>query len=146
MAGSNYKDLEVWQLGRALVAKVYRLTADFPTSEQFGLTSQLRRAAVSIPANIAEGHGRRTDGAFVQFVRVALGSLNEVETLSILACDLGFLSQEQFDGLEGDTRRLAIKLQNLIASVAPKGVREQIAEYGLAPSGIEQPVDHLPTA
>lgn len=145
MAGSNYKDLEVWQLGRTLVASVYRLTADFPTSEQFGLTSQLRRAAVSIPANITEGHGRRTNGAFVQFVRVALGSLNEVETLTILASDLGFLAHEQLEDLEIETRRLAIKLQNLISSVASKGVREQIAEYGFNTSDLEQPADHVPT-
>src|SRR5687768_922524 len=80
----GYKNLEVWQHGRRLVNLVYRATAKMPPSEQYGLTSQLRRAAVSVPCNIAEGWGRNSDGSFANFLRIARGSLAELETLLIL--------------------------------------------------------------
>ena len=76
----HYKELVVWQRAMALVTRVYRLTAGFPDNEKFGLVSQLRKAAVSVPSNIAEGQGRSTIGEFKQFLGHARGSLFEVET------------------------------------------------------------------
>ena len=77
----SYRKLEVWHDGIELVAEVYRLTEAFPTRERYGLTSQIRRAAVSVPSNIAEGYGRATRGEYLNHLSVAKGSLNEVETL-----------------------------------------------------------------
>jgi four helix bundle protein len=88
--GVNHKDLEVWKRAMGLAREVYEETRSFPASEMYGLTSQLRRAAVSVPSNIAEGAARGTDGEFVRFLRIALGSLAEIETQILLAMDLGF--------------------------------------------------------
>lgn len=76
----NLKDLEVWKKSMDLVEMVYRLTDDFPDSEKFGLKNQIRRAVVSIPSNIAEGSGRKSDKELIQFIHIAFGSLAEVET------------------------------------------------------------------
>lgn len=81
----NYRDLIAWRVGMDLVEAIYRQTKSFPKDEIYGLTSQLRRAAVSIPANIAEGQGRGTPAEFVRFLRIAYGSLREVETLITIA-------------------------------------------------------------
>ncbi len=131
ISGSNFKDLEVWQLARQLAVAVYKVSKQFPKDERFGLTEQVRRASVSIASNIAEGHGRRTDGAFIQFVRISLGSLNEVETQLIIASDLAYLSATEIEALEKDIRRLAIKLQNLIAALKSNSVRESESENGI---------------
>lgn len=92
MAG--YRDLKVWQLGVDIALEVYRVTAEFPKSEVYGLTSQLRRAAVSIPSNIAEGHARKTQREMQRFANIAKGSLAELETQLIIAGELGFLNNE----------------------------------------------------
>ena len=86
----NYKDLLVWQKGIALAKVIYRLTQNFPAEEKFGLVSQMRRAAVSIPSNLAEGQARHTPGEFVQFISHAEGSSAELDTQVILAVELGF--------------------------------------------------------
>ncbi|MEN3368619.1 MAG: hypothetical protein V7609_762 [Verrucomicrobiota bacterium] len=86
----NYKDLLVWQKGIALAKVIYRLTQSFPAEEKFGLVSQMRRAAVSIPSNLAEGQARHTTGEFVQFISHAEGSSAELDTQLILAVELGF--------------------------------------------------------
>ena len=86
----NYKDLLVWQKGITLAKSIYRLTQSFPSEEKFGLTSQMRRAAVSIPSNLAEGQARHTSGEFVQFISHAEGSSAELDTQLILAVELGF--------------------------------------------------------
>ena len=92
--GSNslgsYRDLRVWQGGMELAEACYRLTSTFPPSELYGLTSQIRRSASSIPANIAEGYGRRGRGDYVRFVGIAQGSLMELETHLLLSQRLGF--------------------------------------------------------
>ncbi len=82
---TTYRDLKVWQQAIDLAELVYKVSSNFPKSELYGLTGQLRRAVVSIAANVAEGHGRETTGAFIQFLRVAQGSVKEVETHVILA-------------------------------------------------------------
>lgn len=88
----SYKELECWQRSMELVTHVYKLSSSWPTDERFGLISQIRRAAVSVPANIAEGAGRRSTGEFLQFLGIARGSLAEVETLFLVAGRLGYLS------------------------------------------------------
>lgn len=90
----SYKDLLVWQKGIALAKVVYRLTAAFPSAEKFGLVAQMRRAAVSIPSNIAEGQARHTTGEFIQFISHAEGSVAELDTQLILSVELNF-SDEQ---------------------------------------------------
>ncbi|MBS3734196.1 MAG: four helix bundle protein [Phycisphaerae bacterium] len=86
----DYKDLVGWQKSFRLVLDLYRLTAGFPTEERFGLTSQLRRAGVSIPANIAEGFGRSRKADYMRFLDIACGSANEVETHLLIARELGY--------------------------------------------------------
>ena len=87
----SYKDLVAWQKAVDLVTEIYRMTRSFPRDEIYGLTSQLRRAAVSIPSNIAEGQGRLSKGEFRQFLGQARGSVLEVETQTIIARNLGFI-------------------------------------------------------
>ena len=89
----DYKDLIVWQKGIALAKIVYRLTQRFPSAEKFGLVAQMRRAAVSIPSNLAEGQARHTTGEFVQFISHAEGSAAELDTQLILSCELSFCDQ-----------------------------------------------------
>jgi four helix bundle protein len=86
----SYKDLVVWQKGITLAKLVYRLTGRFPSEEKFGIVAQMRRAAVSIPLNIAEGQARRTTGEFIQFISHAEGSIAEVDTQLILSIELKF--------------------------------------------------------
>ena len=90
----NYKDLIVWQKGIAVAKAIYQLTSKFPGEEKFGLVSQMRRAAVSIPSNIAEGQARHTTGEFIQFISHAEGSTAELETQLILSVELGFAAKD----------------------------------------------------
>lgn len=100
----DYRELIVWQKAHRLTLDVYALTKAFPRDEMFGLTSQLRRAATSIPSNIAEGAGRRTNTDFARFLDIAAGSCNEVEYQLLLALDLGYLDEPTYTPL---TARLA---------------------------------------
>ncbi len=86
----NYKNLIVWQKSIILVKQIYLLTQNFPSEEKFGLVSQMRRAVVSVPSNIAEGQARRTTGDYIRFVSIAEGSLAELETQLIIAIELNF--------------------------------------------------------
>jgi four helix bundle protein len=95
-----FRDLEVHKQAHALTLRVYAVTRTFPREEQFGLTSQLRRAATSVPANIAEGSARSTDRDFRQFLYNALGSSAELEYLLVLANDLGYISSDDHDSLQ----------------------------------------------
>jgi four helix bundle protein len=92
MAG--YRDIKVWQGAMRLATEVYRLSAQFPKHETYGLSSQIQRSAVFVPSNIAEGHGRNSNKEFYHFLGVALGSLSELETQIILAQQLGYLTEE----------------------------------------------------
>lgn len=95
---SGYKDLLVWQKGILLVKMIYQITQTFPAEEKFGLVSQMRRAAVSVPSNIAEGQARHTTGEFVQFVSHAEGSIAELDTQLIIAVDLGYCTSSKAQG------------------------------------------------
>lgn len=89
----NHKDLNVWQLSMELVTDIYRLTGTFPKEEIYGLTNQMRRAAVSVPSNIAEGAARNSKKEFIQFLHIALGSSAELETQLIIASNLEFVQE-----------------------------------------------------
>ena len=93
----QFKELKVWQKGRELVKEIYKSTHKFPQDELFGITSQMRRSAVSIPTNIAEGCSRNSDNELNRFLDIANGSAFELETLVILSFDLEFYSQEEFE-------------------------------------------------
>jgi four helix bundle protein len=95
MAVKSYRELIAWQKAMDLAVQVYELTKTFPREEIYGLTSQLRRAAVSVPSNIAEGQGRRTTKEFQRFLGYAYGSLQEIETQIMLAARLGYVRDEQ---------------------------------------------------
>ena len=110
----SYQDLEVLQMGMDLVEDCYRLTRQFPREEQYGLTSQIRRAAVSIPANIAEGYGRDMTGSFIQFLRVAQGSVRELETHLLLSGRLEIISQDALAKPLGLAERISKMLRSLI--------------------------------
>jgi four helix bundle protein len=113
----KYQDLIAWQKAKALAAEIYRSTDLFPKTEVYGLTSQLRRAAVSIASNIAEGRGRLTKGEFCHFLGPARGSLLELETQLSIAVDLGFLGADQFKKLEQQTSEVRRLLNGLIESM-----------------------------
>jgi four helix bundle protein len=113
----RYQELIAWQKAIALVTKIYSLTSAYPQAEIYGLTSQLRRAAVSIPSNIAEGQGRATKGEFIQFLCHARGSLYEVETQVVISRNLGYLSVEQQETLLGELAELGRILNGLITSL-----------------------------
>lgn len=95
----NFKELRVWQHSIKLVSDVCRFTRNFPNEEKYGLVSQMRRSAVSIPSNIAEGHMRTTGRDFKQFLAVARGSCSELETQAVIARELGYLSNELYEQL-----------------------------------------------
>jgi four helix bundle protein len=103
----SYRDLEVWRLGLDLVETVYRCTAEFPKSETFGLSAQMRRAAVSIPSNIAEGQARSSSKELLPFLSFSLGSLAELETQLELANRLGYMQAEVALGANWITRQEA---------------------------------------
>jgi four helix bundle protein len=118
MAGT-YQDLKVWQLAMEMVAQVYRCTATFPKQEMYGLTSQMRRSAVSVPSNIAEGKGRFSRKELVQYLFRARGSLLELETQILIGRRLGYLGEtegRQLTTLAGEVGRLLNGLVNSFQS------------------------------
>lgn len=117
---ASYRDLRVWQYSVKLVLEVYRLTQSFPKEETYGLVSQMRRAAVSVPSNIAEGKGRMTDRDRAHFFSQARGSLLELETQAFIAQELGFLSQVEGISLMRASGEVCRMLNSLLRSIAPK--------------------------
>jgi four helix bundle protein len=99
VAVRNYQDLIAWQKAMDLVQAIYKITATFPKEEIYGLSSQLRRAAISIPSNIAEGQGRKSKAEFLHHLSIAYGSLREVETQLLIAHRLAYLQQSELNGL-----------------------------------------------
>ena len=132
----SYHDLEVWRQTKDLVRHIYGLTKTFPKEEQFGLTNQLRRAAVSIPSNIAEGCGRNHIKDSIQFFFVSRGSLYEVETQIIIAHDLGFVSVSEQESIISKIKSCKRLLNGFInyfqnrSDQQPTTINEQLAEYG----------------
>jgi len=114
----RFTDLKVWQRSHALALEIYRATAAFPAQERFGLTSQLRRAAVSVPANIAEGSKRDSRTDYARFLNIAEGSLAEAECLLLLARDLAYLPTDACEPLTREAEEIARMLHALRAKVA----------------------------
>jgi four helix bundle protein len=118
MSGKNYRDLDAWQKSMDFVEEVYRVTRVFPREELYGLTSQLRRSSVSIPSNIAEGQGRRTDPEFAHRLSIAHGSVREAETQLMISARLGYLPTTILDRLlenAAEVGRLITGLRNSIS-------------------------------
>ncbi|GAB3581238.1 four helix bundle protein [Hymenobacter daeguensis] len=115
----RFKELIVWQRAMDVARTTYRLCMDFPSNERSGLISQMRRSAVSVPSNIAEGAGRGGNKEFAQFLRIANGSCYELHTQMLLAADFGYISPEQLTAAEGqieEVERLLYAFQNKIDS------------------------------
>jgi four helix bundle protein len=120
MTVKHFRELIAWQKAMDLVVLVYRATAAFPSEERFGLTNQVRRAAVSVPSNIAEGQGRQTPREFIQFLAVARGSLQEVETQILIAVRLEYLDEKNANGLTELIDEVSRILGGLIRSLGKR--------------------------
>jgi len=113
----SYRDLGVWQKSRSLVKRIYLLTKTFPKDEAFGLTSQLRRASISVPSNIAEGKSRRATKDYMRFLDIAYGSVAEIETQLFISCDLGYVAEKKIAQLLEDYGEVGRMLNGLISSL-----------------------------
>ena len=124
LVGSNltsirsYRDLKVWQKSMDLTVRTYEITRGFPSEERYGLTSQMRRSAASVPANIAEGRERRSTGEFLQFMGIARGSLAELETFLTLSERLRLIRSEIGDSLMGECAEINRMLESLMHSLS----------------------------
>ena len=119
----NYRDLLVWEKAHSLTLCIYRETQTFPKEERFGITSQIRRAASSIAANLAEGCGRRSDGEIARFTQIAMGSAAAVSYHLLLCRDLGLLGAEEFNRLASATDEIMRMLSALAARLKSPGSR-----------------------
>jgi four helix bundle protein len=115
--GHSYRDLIVWQKAKSLAIHVYRQTESFPKAETYGLTSQIRRAAISVVSNIAEGQGRLTAGDFQQFLGHSRGSLLELETQLEIACELRFLDSKIYEDLTQESYQVLGLINRLLESL-----------------------------
>ena len=116
----DFKKMKVWQKARELAKNIYIVTSNFPKEEIFGLTSQMRRSAVSIASNIAEGSGRNTDGEFINFLGIANGSSFELETQLMIALDLGYISDSESVALQQDLVEIQKMLFTFISKLKSK--------------------------
>ena len=116
----SYKELKVWQRSYQLCLEIYKITKGFPDEEKYGLTSQLRRAAVSVPSNISEGYGRKTTPEYIQFLYIAYGSVCEIETQILLSGDLGYISNGRLEMLKEGIREVERMLKASIRSLENK--------------------------
>jgi len=126
----NYKELVVWQKGKNFAAQIYRATEVFPRAERFGLTSQIRRSATSVPANIAEGWGRGSTGEYVQFLLIARGSLMEMETHLIIAADLAYLKPEELESFQRQIEGIGQMLNRLIQALKNRQTKRKLEREG----------------
>jgi four helix bundle protein len=113
----RFTELRVWQRSHALALEIYRLTSGFPSDERFGLTAQVRRAAVSVPTNVAEGSKRRSNMEYARFLNISEGSLAETEYLLMLSRDLGFVEPERLDSALNELSEVARMLSTLRSKV-----------------------------
>lgn len=113
----TYRDLKIWHKAMEMVTEIYRASATFPREEIFGLTAQVRRSAISIPSNIAEGFGRRTQNDYLRFLQIAMGSLFEVQTQLEIAANLEYLSGEQHCRIHDLSRELERMMSSLMHKI-----------------------------
>jgi four helix bundle protein len=116
----NYKELNVWKRGIKLAVEIYRLSQNFPVEERYGLTSQMRRSAISVPSNVAEGAGRRTDKEFAHFLRIGHGSICELETQLYVAYELGYVKDDVFSSVTTELTEVQKMLFSLISKFENK--------------------------
>jgi four helix bundle protein len=116
----THKELEVWKNAIDLAIAVYRHTSGFPKEEIYCLTSQIKRAAVSVPANISEGSGRMQPKEFLYFLRISFGSLTELETLLIIAAELKYLNKQNYEDLQNRIKLITVQLSRLITAIRNK--------------------------
>lgn len=114
----SYKDLKIWQKSMILVTEIYRYIKKYPQEELYALTSQIRRSAVSIPSNIAEGYGRKSTGDYSRFLQISIGSLYELETQLEISKNLNYLSLENFNNLSAYCVELSKMINALIRSIS----------------------------
>jgi len=120
---NSYRDLQVWQDGMALAETCYRLAKDLPREELFAMSSQIRRSASYVPANIAEGHGRENTQSFIQYLRIAQGSLKELETHLLLSARVGLLTESHLKSPLDQSAILGKKLRSLIRSLQQRATK-----------------------
>ncbi len=113
----DFRQLKVWEKSHQLALAIYKATKDFPKEELYGLTSQIRRASMSVPTNIAEGCGRNTDADFARFLQMAMGSASETEYQLILARDLGFIPDDHYEKLQIDVEEVKRMLASLLKTL-----------------------------
>jgi four helix bundle protein len=113
----DFRQLKVWEKAHQVALAIYKATKEFPKEELYGLTSQIRRASMSIPTNISEGCGRNTDAEFARFLQIAMGSASETEYQLLLSHDLGFLNKEQYDKLNIDVTEVKRMLASLLKTL-----------------------------
>ncbi len=114
---STFRDLIIWQKSMDLVTTIYNQTKSFPNTEKFGIVSQIRRSAVSIPSNISEGYGRNSNKDFIRFLNISMGSLFEVQTQAEIAYNLEFMDQEDFEDLFQQSREVERIISSFIRSL-----------------------------
>ncbi|MEN8262749.1 MAG: four helix bundle protein [Nitrospirota bacterium] len=117
---SNYKELKVWQRAYNLCLMIYKITKEFPKEEIYTLTSQIRRAAISVPSNIAEGYGRKSTLEYTRFLYIAYGSNCELETQILLSLDLGYIKSDKSNNIQKDIKEVERMLKALIKSLESK--------------------------
>lgn len=135
----TYEDLEVWKLSHHLVLDIYKLSEQFPKEENFIIKSQILRAAISIPANIAEGIGRSTRKEYIHFLVISRGSLNEVNYFLLLIKDLGYLPLERYLTLKEDITHITMMLNKLITRL-----RETSLQYHFPNPPVSNPHSPFP--
>jgi len=116
----TYRDLLVWQKSMVLVTEIYRLSKSFPRDETYGLTSQMRRCAVSVPSNLAEGYGRNSTSDYIRFLYIATGSLYELQTQIEIALNLQYLNKPDYDKLYESSREIERMLSSLTKKLNDK--------------------------
>ena len=121
----THRDLDVYKGIIFLVCEIYHKTKDFPKDEMFGLTSQLRRASVSVAANLSEGAGRGSSKEYIRFIRISLGSLSEIETLILIAARIGYLSENLQGSFLSQIRIITSQLTNLIKAIQNRITRQE---------------------
>ena len=114
----SYRDLTVWQRAKAFAVEIYRVTESFPHREQYSLTDQIRRAAVSIPSNVAEGHIKRSDKVFANHLDIALGSAAELDTQLEIALEVSYLKPETYKSLVAELQEIMKMLRGLLKTVS----------------------------
>jgi carbamoyl-phosphate synthase large subunit len=137
---TDFRDLRVWEEAMVLVEKAYELAAGFPADERFGLSSQIKRAAVSVPSCIAEGNARHSTRDYLRFLSMASGSLAEVQTQALLALRLGFIGQSAADALLAQHRAVSIQLQTMRKSLQRKDAQDTGMSHSPFPVPHSQPL------